>query len=104
VKVEEIEFLAARLPKLSIVALCPYFAEAVRLAAIPNVFVEISYAEILDTLGQLCAKAPAAKVLFGSHAPWLYPRAAAKKLELSSIGREEREAIGWRNAARLFGF
>lgn len=104
VQVEDIAFLAARLPQLSIVALCPYFAEAVRLAEIPNVYVDISYAEILDTLGQLCARVPAAKVLFGSHAPWLYARAAAQKLALSSIGRDEREAIGSRNAVRLFGF
>jgi len=102
VTVEEIAALAARLPRLSIVALCPYFAEAVRLAAIPNVWVDISFVENLDTLRQLLAKAPAAKVLFGSHAPWLYARAAAKKLELSSIGAPERAAIGSGNASRLF--
>jgi predicted TIM-barrel fold metal-dependent hydrolase len=103
VKAEEIAALAARLPELSIVALCPYFGEAVRLAAIPNVYVDISFVEVLDTLRQLCAKVPAGKVLFGSHAPWLYARAAVRKLELSGIGKEERAAIGSRTAARLFG-
>jgi predicted TIM-barrel fold metal-dependent hydrolase len=104
VTVEEIASLAARLSGLSIVALCPYFAEAVRLAEIPDVYVDISYAETLDTLGRLCARVPAAKVLFGSHAPWLYARAAVRKLALSSIDEGERRAIGAGNAARLFGF
>ena len=103
VKAEEIAALAARLPELTIVALCPYFAEAVSLAAIPNVYVDISFAEVLDTLGQLCGKVPSGKVLFGSHAPWLYARAAVKKLELSSIGKAERAAIGSRTASGLFG-
>jgi uncharacterized protein len=104
VSVEDIVALAARLPTLAIVALCPYYAEALRLAAAPNVYADISFVENLDTLGQLCDKAPAGKFLFGSHAPWLYPKAAVRKLELSTIDKEQRAAIGSRNAARLFGF
>jgi predicted TIM-barrel fold metal-dependent hydrolase len=103
VTVEAIAALAHRLPGLAIVALCPYFAEAIRLAAIANVWVDIAFVENLDTLRQLLAQVPPAKVLFGSHAPWLYARAAAKKLALGSIGAEERQAIGSGNAARLFG-
>lgn len=103
VPVDDIVALAERMPKLTVVALCPYFAEAVKLAKAANVYVDISFAETLDTLGQLCAAVPAGKVLFGSHAPWLYPKAAAAKLALSTIGAADREAIGWRNAARLFG-
>jgi hypothetical protein len=103
VPVEDIVALARRLPNLTVVALCPYFAEAVRLAAVPNVYVDIAFAENLDTLGQLCAKVPAAKILFGTHSPWLYPRAARAKLELSSISKEERAAIGSRTAAGIFG-
>jgi predicted TIM-barrel fold metal-dependent hydrolase len=102
VPVEDIVGLAGKLPGLTIVALCPYYAEAGRLAALPNVYVDIAFVENLDTLGRLCAKVPAAKVLFGSHAPWLYPQAAAAKLALGSIGKAERTAIGSGNAARLF--
>ncbi len=102
VTVEAIANLASRLPGLAIVALCPYFAEAVRLARITNVWVDISFVENLDTLRQLLAQVPPAKVLFGSHAPWLYARAAARKLALGSIGAQERDAIAWGNAARLF--
>ncbi len=103
VPVDDIVALARQLPKLTIVALCPYFAEAVKLAAVPGVFVDISFAENLDPLRQLCEQAPFEKLLFGSHAPWFYPRAAVAKLETSTIGQREREAIGWRTASRIFG-
>jgi predicted TIM-barrel fold metal-dependent hydrolase len=100
---DDIAALATAIPGLTIVALCPYFAEALRLAAVPNIHVDISFVENLDTLGQLCAKIPAGKVLFGSHSPWLYPKAAVAKLTLSRIGAEERKAIARGNAARIFG-
>ncbi len=103
VPVQDILGLAERLPELTIVALCPYFEEAVKLAVAPGVYVDISFAENLDPLGQLCGKAPFEKILFGSHAPWFYPRAAVAKLEKSTIGQREREAIGWRTASRIFG-
>ncbi len=102
VPVEDILALAGKVPKLVVVALCPYFEEAVRLAA-AGVYVDISFAETLDTLRQLCDKAPFERILFGSHAPWLYPRAAAAKLDKSTIRDEQREAIGWRTASRIFG-
>lgn len=103
VPVDDIIALAGRVPALAVVALCPYFGEAVRLAQAANVYVDISFVETLDTLGQLRAGVPAGKVLFGSHAPWLYPRAAVAKLELSTVGDADREATGWRTASRLFG-
>ncbi len=103
VPADDIIALARGVPKLTVVALCPYFAEVVKLCVEPRVYADISMVETLDTLGQLCAKVPAEKVLFGSHAPWLYPRAAVAKLRLSSIKEEEREAIGWRTASRVFG-
>ena len=103
VSVDDIAALAGRIPPLAIVALCPYLGEAVRLAAVSNVFVDISFVETLDTLCSLCAVIPVSKILFGSHVPWLYPRAAMAKLRLSSIGEEERIAIGSGNALRVFG-
>jgi hypothetical protein len=103
VPVADIIGLARRIPGLTVVALCPYFGEAVALAAAAGVYVDISFAEVLDTLRQLCSKAPAEKIVFGSHAPWLYPQAAAAKLTLCTIKDSEREAIGWRTASRIFG-
>jgi len=103
VAVEDIEALARCVPGLTIVALCTYLGEAVRLAAVANVYVDIACVETLDTLGQLCARVPAGKVLFGSHAPWQYARAAVRKLETGSIDEEQRSLIGSLSAARLFG-
>lgn len=103
VPVNDVIGLARRIPGLTVVALCPYFEEAVTLAAAPGVYVDISFTEILDTLRQLCDKAPSDKIVFGSHAPWLYPQAAAAKLRLCSISDSQRELIGWRTASRLFG-
>ncbi len=102
VPVDDVIALAERVPTLAVVALCPYYGEAVKLAKVTNVYTDISFVETLDTLGQLCAGVPAGKVLFGSHAPWLYPRAAVAKLELSTIDDADRELIGWRTASRLF--
>ena len=102
VPVEDIIALAAKLPGLNVVALGPYFEEAVRLAG-AGIYVDISFVETLDTLRQLCGKAPVDRILFGSHAPWMYPRSAAAKLLKSTITEEQREAIGWRTASRLFG-
>jgi predicted TIM-barrel fold metal-dependent hydrolase len=103
VPVDDIVILRHSVPDLTIVSLCPYFEEAVRLAAEPGIYVDIAFVETLDTLRQLRDLVPAEKVVFGSHTPWLYPRAATAKLELSTIDAGEREAIGWRTAARIFG-
>jgi predicted TIM-barrel fold metal-dependent hydrolase len=103
VPVADIIGLARRIPGLTVVALCPYFGEAAALAAAPGVFVDISFAEVLDTLRQLCDKAPAEKIVFGSHAPWLYPQAAVAKLKVCTISDTQREDIGWRTASRIFG-
>ncbi len=103
VSVEEISALVADVPDLSLVALCPYFAEAVTLAKLPGVFVDISFTEKPDTLARLCAAAPTAKILFGSHTPLFYTGAALAKLTSAEIGKEERQAIASGNAVRLFG-
>ena len=102
VPVEDVIALARAVPNLAVVALGAYFAEAIPLAQ-AGVYVDISFAETLDTLGQLCRKAPAERILFGSHAPWMYPRSAAAKLALATITEEQREAIRWKTASRLFG-
>ena len=103
VSVDDITALAAAVPDLSLVALCPYLAEAVTLAKLPGVFVDISFTENPDTLAKLCAQVPAERVLFGSHTPWYYTGAAMAKLTSSEIGERERTAIGSGNAVRLLG-
>jgi predicted TIM-barrel fold metal-dependent hydrolase len=101
VGVEEITALAAEIPGLSLVALCPYFAEASFLAKVPGVCVDISFTEAPDTLAQLCAAVPASAILFGSHTPLYYTGAATAKLASAEIGEKERQAIGSGNALRL---
>ena len=103
VTVEEIAALVAEVPGLSLVALCPYFAEAVALAKLPGVFVDISFTEKPDTLALLLAEVPAGRILFGSHTPLYYTGAALAKLTSAEIGERERQAIGGGNAVRLFG-
>jgi uncharacterized protein len=101
VAVEEITALAAAVPGLSVLALCPYFAEALLLAKVPGVSVDISFTEMPDTLAQLCAAVPASAVLFGSHTPLYYTGAAVAKLASAEITEAAREDIGSGNARRL---
>jgi predicted TIM-barrel fold metal-dependent hydrolase len=102
VPVEDIEALAARLPQLTIVVVCAYFREVARLAAVPNVRLDISFAESVDTLGALTEEVDAAKLLLGSHAPWLYARAAVRKVETGTITAAVRKAIGGETASAIF--
>jgi predicted TIM-barrel fold metal-dependent hydrolase len=101
VTTDEITALAAAVPGLSVIALCPYFAEAVVLAKVPGVFVEISFTELPDTLAQLCAAVPASAILFGSHSPLYYTGAAVAKLASAEIGEKERQDIASGNALRI---
>jgi len=102
VKVQEIKEISSKFPELSIVTLCSYFDEAVELAKIPNVYVEISFIERLNTLHSLLEKVPVEKVLFGSHTPFLYAKAATMKLKYSTISKKDREKIAFKNALNLF--
>jgi predicted TIM-barrel fold metal-dependent hydrolase len=101
--------VARRLPGLSIVALCGYFAEAVRLLAeTRNVSVDLAYVERLGTVASLLEASSSAhraeeRILFGSHTPFLYTRAAALKLEAADVTPAVRQAIASANARRLFG-
>ncbi len=67
----------------------------------PNGFVEISHLEIIGGLDRLVRHLPAERILFGTHAPLLYPHSAALKLRESDLPAETLERIGFRNAAAL---
>lgn len=104
VPVDGVIDLARRHPDLPILCLCTYRAEAIRLGReTPNVFVDTAFIEYLDTLASLLAHVPPERVLFGSHTPFLYTRANVLKLREASVGAAALEAVGARNAARLFG-
>jgi hypothetical protein len=104
VSVDDVVALAWRWPALPIVCLCPYRADALRLVReTDNVYVDISFVEFLDTLAHVTAEIPAGRLLFGSHTPFLYTRAAGMKLDCATIDRESLDAIAGGTAAALFG-
>jgi hypothetical protein len=65
------------------------------------VLVDISHVETFRTLRTLFAQVPYRRVLFGTHAPFLYPRAAVEKLVAPYVTPEERAAVGGANAREL---
>jgi len=104
VPVAGIVALAQRHPSLSILCLCPYRPEAIELVrSTGNVFVDIAFVEFKDTLASLLAHIPADRILFGSHTPMLYTRAALMKMEHARADKAEIEAVSRTNALRLFG-
>ena len=102
VEVKKVIKLASHFPEISILALCPYFKEAIDLVKnSANIYVDISFVEILDTVSALLKEIPATRVLFGSHTPFLYTRSAIMKLKAAEISQEDLEAITCGNARRL---
>lgn len=102
VEPKEIIKLASHFPEIPILVLCPYFKEAIDLVKnSANIYVDISFVEILNTVSALLEKIPATKVLFGSHTPFLYTRSAIMKVKAAEISQEDLEAITCGNAQRL---
>jgi hypothetical protein len=96
--------LARRFPSLAVVALCPYYHEAVELAAGPaNLKFDLSHVETLRTVASLLADVPLERVLLGSHVPFLQSKAALMKVEASYVPEAARRAIGWENAEAILG-
>jgi predicted TIM-barrel fold metal-dependent hydrolase len=94
--------VAAHFPSLPVVALCPYYHEAVELAKGPgNIRFDLSHVETLRTVASLAAEVPVERVLFGTHAPFLQPRAAVMKLEAPYVPVGVRAAIGAGNARAI---
>ncbi|NQU75618.1 MAG: hypothetical protein HQ546_04785 [Planctomycetes bacterium] len=103
VPVESVIALAQRCPELPIVCLSAYRPEANELVQrTDNVLVDIAFIEFLDTLTSVLKHIPSDRLLFGSHTPFLYTRASIMKIECASIGGDEKQAIGSRNAAAVF--
>ena len=89
---------------MPIIALCAYLGEARGLTALArNVHVDLSFLETLDAVAAALADIPARQILFGSHTPFLYTRAAVMKLAGAAIPAPDRRAIAAGNARRLLG-
>jgi predicted TIM-barrel fold metal-dependent hydrolase len=85
--------LARRHPQTPFHVACAYLGEAVKLAAAPNLVLEISSLESLDTLAAVTTQIPAAQVCFGSYTPFYYTRAAVLKLQNTSLDAAVVDAI-----------
>jgi predicted TIM-barrel fold metal-dependent hydrolase len=95
---------AQRLPEEPLLALGAYFHEAVELVrGTPNVLVDLAAIERLDTLRSFLREVPSDRVLFGSHTPFFYTRAAVMKLRDAELDGETEQAIAADNARRFLG-
>lgn len=96
--------LARSFPGLPVLVPCLYYAEAVRLLReASNAYVDIAYVERFRTLPTLLKEAPADRVLFGSHAPFLYVRPAVMKTQDPGIPSEDLAAICGGTLEKLLG-
>lgn len=66
-----------------------------------NVLCDIAFAEREDTLKNLTASVPCERLVFGSHTPFFYTRAAVRKLLAAGIDGETRQLIACGNARRF---
>ncbi len=98
----ELIALAQRRPDTTFVALCAYRAEAIELATCaPNILVDLSFVELLDTVKNLLEQVSAEQVLFGSHTPMLYTRSAVLKWQLADVSERIKQQIAHGNAQRM---
>jgi len=100
--VEEIKKFALDFPEIKIIILCGYFREVIEVCKIENVYSDISFVESYKTLKSLLKEIPADKILFGSHAPFLYVESQIAKLTYSEIGKEDLEKISSKNILSFF--
>ena len=103
VGVDHVVALANRCPRVPIVCLCPYLAEATRLVKeTANVHVDLAFIEYTTTIKFALGRIPAKRLLFGSHTPLLYTRANVMKMQHADAPRRDVNAIAAGNAKRLF--
>jgi len=82
----------------------PELATAARLAgAHSGVFIEISHVESIGGVGRLFERFPEEQVLFGTHAPLLYPLSAVHKLREADLTAEQLDRVSGNNAAGMLG-
>lgn len=102
VPVAAIADLSHRHPTLGIVAASLFFNELDALRDSPAVHIELSSLESADTLPDVLATIPSARVLLGTHAPLYVAEAALAKLRGDGISPETLAAIGGDTARARF--
>ena len=73
----------------------------VDLVSAGNVAIEIAMMDAVNGVGDLVAKLPPGRVLFGSYAPLFYFESAALKLQESPLTDEQLRAVRFESARRL---
>jgi hypothetical protein len=102
VKTADIAECALKLGGMPVIACCGYFDEVVSLVRrTKNVYADISMVERLDTVASLLKEVPAGRVLFGSHTPFLYTRAAVSKVAAPGITEGNRNKIRAGNISKI---
>jgi predicted TIM-barrel fold metal-dependent hydrolase len=99
VPTEAVVGLAAKVAPLPVLALNGLRGEVARmLREAPNVMADIAFVESGASLPDLFERVPAGRLVFGSHAPFFYPQAAAAKLASPELTAEQRSAVASGNA------
>jgi predicted TIM-barrel fold metal-dependent hydrolase len=93
---------AAAHPRARVIALNGYFHEIIAVEDRRNLYFDIAFAELTDTLRALTEYMPARQLLFGSQTPFLTTKAAAMKVDLANISQGNCERIAEGNAVSLF--
>jgi len=105
VDLSPIEGLAARFPTVPLIILNASNLEAARPFAHStpaNLFVDISHIEGIGGVGSLARSIGVKRVLFGSHAPFLYLESAVLKMLEADLSDVEKALIRGENAKGFF--
>lgn len=96
--------LAGRFPRARFVVLCAYYGEAKEMTRRRrNLWVDTAFLETGQVMEQVAREFPVRQVLFGSHAPFLYAGAGARKLMLARLSRRVLRQVAHANAIEALG-
>jgi len=99
--------LAGSFPRVRFVVVNAVLAELLRVKEAfrehDNVFCDISHVDGVNCVRRLADEIGPERVLFGTHAPYLYAESAVLKMKESELAEEERELMSEGNAARVLG-
>ncbi|MDD5728268.1 MAG: hypothetical protein PHV59_06880 [Victivallales bacterium] len=102
VPVEEINDLARRFPRLTLICLNCYYGEFPQLLReAPNINADIAFAETLNTVKSIVEQAGRKQLVFGSHTPFFYTEAALMKLKNSGADKKIIRDIAMNNIERI---
>ena len=98
----DLQGTAQRHHKQPLLLLCAYRAEVQQLAGISdNLYFDISFVEIMNSLAHISRHVDPRQLLFGSHAPFFYPEAAIGKVATWQTSEQLRALVTEENLSRL---